>query len=196
MSKILSMSARVRVPRGHEHFWQVIRQLDQKGAWTTKDVDLLSNAETASIRDYVRRLASAGYIDLQPLLKGGLNAYRIAKPSRDAPRLRRDGSEIAEPLQERLWRAMKLVKTFSSAQLASSIEPAGDLVATDTYCRRLAVAGVLAVVVKGKPRGPKATYRLHLDSLGPIAPKVLATKLVYDPNNHLILGAAEAKEVG
>jgi Mn-dependent DtxR family transcriptional regulator len=196
MSRILTLDAKVRVLRGHEHFWRVICELDRgEHPWMTKDVDGRSNADMASVRDYVKRLLKAGYVRIVHPAAGGSATYRIAKPSREAPRLRRDGSEVAEPLQDRLWRAMKLIKTFSSAELAASIEPAADVVATDSYCKILARAGVLAVAEKGRPRGAKSIYRLRMTDLGPIAPKVLRAKLVYDPNGRQILGEAETKEV-
>lgn len=196
MSRILTLDAKVKVLRGQEHYWRVIRQLDLAGRWSVIDVDLRSNGSRSSIRDFVRKLVAGGYARPEDGHFTDRTQHRLIKISRDAPRLTRDGREIAEPLQERLWRAMKLVKIFTAAELGASLEPAGDLVATDSYCKLLARAGVLGVVKPGKSRtGTKATYRLALSDLGPIAPKILRTKLVYDANSDRILGAADAKEV-
>lgn len=207
MSRVLTLDAKVAVLRGQDHYWRVILELHHSpGYWTIRDIDDRSNGDRASVRDFVRRLATGGYAEIihERPAQGGSSAfvaYRLVKTSREAPRLTRDGRELPEARQESLWRAMKLLKRFTAAELfdaAVADDQAANRIAgvasADDYCKRLARAGVLVAESGGIPRKGKAVYRLLKGGLGPIAPKILATKHVYDANSNIILGVAEARE--
>ena len=199
MSKILALDAKVAPPRGQEHYWRVIRALAaERAEWTISDVQRLSNADSASVRDFVRRLTLAGYVAVvreEQLGSSRRTVYRLAKTSREAPRVTRDGRELEESVNQTMWRTMKLVKSFTVASLLQALQEGGRQTTEQTiadYCTRLARAGVLSAS-KGAP-GEGRTFRLVMSHLGPIAPKILRSKLVYDANGARFLGVAETRE--
>ncbi|PZU43899.1 MAG: hypothetical protein DI566_13335 [Microbacterium sp.] len=200
MSKILALDAKVVPPRGQEHYWRVIRSFDSgRGEWTIRDIESLSSGESsASIREYVRRLTLAGYVAFVRDEQCGAirrTVYRLAKTSREAPRVTRAGFELEESVSQTMWRTMKLLKSFTDASLLAALLEGGrktTLNTVATYCRQLARAGVLSAS-KGAP-GEGQNYRLVMAQLGPIAPKILRSKLVYDANGARFLGVAETRE--
>jgi hypothetical protein len=125
------------------------------------------------------------------------NRYRLARTSRDTPRLRRDGSEYPETARDRMWRAMKMLDTWTWVDLAAATEtetlPPVPAETVKSYIRRLDAAGVVQALDKGGPNRP-ATYRL-LRNVGAAAPRILRSHAVFDPNSKTVLGIAEAEEI-
>jgi hypothetical protein len=180
------------VPRGEDGFWSVIKGLDDLGRpWTANDVIRRTNVSRRLVTGYLRKLRLGGFIDLvdtHPAGRGGIpsvHVYKLVKKPAVAPRLRKDGSELPETAKEQLWRTMKMVRIFGAADLVAAC-PDIPLATARNYACSLAAAGVLS------QNGH--VFRL-VNNLGHQAPKVLAAKLVYDPNSKKVVGKSVAREV-
>jgi len=184
-------------PRGTDGLWAVILRLDAEGPWSASDVDGQTNLNRGCAHQMVRRLERGGIaLRVGERLARGRRPqmaplYRLTARPAEAPRLAPDGTPRPEPVMEVLWRVMKMAKVFTAtelAELASTDERPVNLNTARSYCDRLAGAGVMArttVRGAGEPR-----YRM-IRNLGARAPKILATKVVYDPNAGEVLGKAE-----
>lgn len=209
MSTILAFEKPGRpVLRGIEHFWSVIRKLDEEGAWTVHDVYLRSNAHRSTVSDFVRRLVAAGMaIELEERRLTApkttpARQYRLQghKPMR-APRLRRDGSPAGQGRgQQQMWNVMRgpLARdgfTFHDLSLWGSTDNA--LIAAETakrYVQHLAGAGYLLPVRAGAP-GKAAVWRLKPSmNTGPRPPLILTARIVFDQNK-MSAAPFEAQEV-
>lgn len=187
----------LRVPRGYEAFWTVIRDLDRAGPWTVADVVARSNVHTRTVSQYIERLARAGIADVvaeRPPYRGAFPArvYRLTRSPVEAPRLARDGSELPETANQVMWRAMKMLKVFGAAELAEHC-PGISLSTVRSYVVLLAKAGVLALARKRRPDA-EGRYRVA-QNLGSRAPKILAARIVFDPNAGRIVGEVHGVEV-
>jgi hypothetical protein len=189
------VQASLRVPRGREAYWRLIREIDAPGPWSLRDVVMKTNSNRRTVSAYIELLRRGGYVrvvDSQPTPVGVAYRYRLTKRPGDAPRLADDGSELPEPGIEQMWRAMKMAKTFSVAQLAEAC-PGTAYQSVRNYVGCLYRAGVLSLVRKQTPVSP-AQYGL-IRNLGHRAPKILAARVVFDPNAKIVLGKADAREV-
>lgn len=195
------------VLRGIEHFWSVIRELDERGPWTVHDIYLRSNTHQATIRDFVRRLVAGGFVVdtgetcLTAPTTTPARQYRLQghKPMR-APRLRRDGSPGDQGRgQQQMWNVMRgpLARdgfTFHDLVLWGSTEEIR--VSKETarkYTQHLAGAGYLLQLHAGGPRKP-AVWRLKpAMNTGPRPPLILTARIVYD-QNRMTAAPFEAEE--
>lgn len=192
----------LRVPRGHEGFWSIIQEIDPQGPWKLADIYDRSNvSDRSTIRDFLTRLVRGGFAVVVEHVRIGrppvpVPLYRLVRPSREAPRIRRDGTVLPEPAQETLWRSMKMLGRFTVDALAAAASTEDRIVPRATahrYVRLLAEVGVLSVAFAGT-RGSPAEYLL-VRNLGGFAPKILRAHVVFDPNSNTVLGASAAKEV-
>ncbi len=193
----------IRVPRGQDGYWAIITDLADGGRtfFTLADIDGRSNVGRSVVAEYVGRLVKAGYLEIvstERLSRVGVrHTYRLARTSREAPRLRRDGSAYPETARDRMWRAMKMLDRWTWVDIAMATETETLLpvlsFTVKTYIQRLAAAGVVQMLDKGGPGRP-ATYRL-LRNIGAQAPRILRTHLVFDPNSNTLLGAPEAEDL-
>ena len=192
----------LRVPRGQDGYWSVITDLGADGrTFGLADVDGRTNAGRSVVAEYVGRLVRGGWLEIvstERLPKVGVrHTYRLARTSRDAPRLRRDGTEYPETARDRMWRAMKMLDTWTWVDLAAATETetlsAVGAETVKSYIRRLDAAGVVQALDKGGPNRP-AIYRL-LRNIGACAPRILRTHLIFDPNSNTVLGVPEAEEI-
>lgn len=176
----------VRVPRGQQWFWDIIRDLHRsQGEWTVRDIDGRSNTHTASIRDFLRRLERAGYIEVVREIpdpnRKPRKVYRLLRNQPEAPRLRRDGSP-AKDLgrgQEQMWRSLRMLGVVTVRDLAVAASTEETRVTVETarsYLKHLHAAGYLKRLERGR-------YRLRPDrNTGPLAPQVRRCDFVFDPN--------------
>lgn len=188
----------IRVPRGQQGFWELMcEHTRRQGTFTVADIDGGSNVEASTIRDYLRRLVIGGYVVVageEPGQGTDRKRYRVEKPRADAPRLRRDGTELAREAQWRLWTAMRgLRRGFTIRELAFTAgldEPVRQTTAA-SYVKHLHQAGYLTVV--GRASGPQQrTYRL-VRNTGPKPPRILRTKAVWDDNSLEIVGPSQTE---
>lgn len=183
--------ATFRMPRGYAGLWQIIRDLDKKGAWTIADVFAETNmTERRNVTDYVHRLVRGGFaklVEQRPTVTGGdaTKIYRLLKKPADAPVLRRDGTLLGLPAQQRMWNAIRSLKQFGRDELALVAASEKGPVAAETvkrYCNHLTAAGYL--ISEGE-----RSYRLKrsMDS-GPRAPMILRLHVVWDANRAEVVG--------
>jgi hypothetical protein len=158
-----------------------------------------SNADSASVRDFVARLVRGGFAELDHVTvvpRAAIPSYRLMDNTGPVPRIRRDGTVLPEPQNQSMWRAMRMAKSFTCEFIASETttpqRETKQLVAR-RYMRELAAAGILVAASKGKP-GTHKVFRLARD-LGPLAPKVLRMHAVFDPNANAIIGNLQGREV-
>ncbi len=192
----------VPIVTGQDAIWQIIRLLDKKGPWSISDIDGETRvAVVATIAEYVRRLVAGGFVEAvgERAAKIGAPAlYRIKKHSADAPRLRRDGSVAPPSGQAQMWRAMRALRQFTYAELAYKAST-DDLsianVTAKTYVQRLADAGYLQMVAPANNAGGLAIWRLRRSmNTGPLAPQVLRTRFIFDPNRKAVVGESTVAE--
>ena len=188
----------VPIVTGQDAIWQIVRQLDKKGPWSITDIDAQTQAAViTTIKDYVHRLCAGGYIAIvgsRPIPKHNspANLFRIRINSSDTPRLRRDGSKAPPSQQAQMWRAMRSLRQFNYSELAyaaSTDEVSIGNVTAKSYVQRLADAGFLQVVAPAKNSGGLTVWRLKPSmNSGPLAPQVLRTRFIFDPNRKVVVG--------
>jgi len=182
-----------RVPKGHQGFWDIIRDLR---TFTVRDIDQRSNVAKATVQDFVGRLVKGGYIRHVATQATGAKVYDLVADQPEAPALRRDGTpaQVTGLANEQMWRTMAMLGDFTAADLAIAAStdtvPVGRLTARD-YCLALHRAGYLVTVDGGVPRRA-STYRLLPSRrTGPRAPQIQKTKWVFDPNTGHVAGHGE-----
>lgn len=180
----------ISVPRGEAGYWSIIRDLDRAGPWTVRQICARTNVKTQAVGRYVRQLRLAGIAQIVETKKAcGDNlpaalSYRLNKRPLIAPRLTLEGQVKPESALDQLWRAMKMAKVFSLADMADHC-PDIPRETAKRYLSQLAAAGVVV--------GTPSRYRLARN-LGNQAPKILNTKLVYDPNSKSVIGPSITTE--
>ncbi|MER9047626.1 hypothetical protein NKH89_10160 [Mesorhizobium sp. M0923] len=183
----------IAVPRGEAGYWSIIRDLDLGGPWTVRQICDRTNVKTQAVGRFVRKLRLAGIaqvVDQKTASHGGganlpaTVVYRLAKRPAVAPRLTPDGKTPPETAIEQVWRAIKMAKVFSLADMAENC-PDVPRRTVEAYLYALSTAGVVA--------GSPGRYRL-VHNLGLQAPKILATKMVFDPNSKTVIGRPVASE--
>lgn len=191
--------ANLKVPRGTEGYWKIIKELDEAGPWTITMVEDRSNVVRDSIRDFVRRLVKAGFAEKVGTApqrgtgKSPSTTYQLRKKPLMAPRLDRDGRERDEVQRETLWRAMKMLGTFDAAELARVTEKVAQHIAYK-YLLALNGAGIVAPIEAGASlRSTRFRLVMNLGARAPIVTKV--EQLVFDPNSGKVIGEAQMVEV-
>jgi hypothetical protein len=196
-------SLKVRVPRGYQGFWDIMRALAaSQGAFTITDIDGESNVARDEIGWYVRKCARAGFLKVERPGRsaGGQHPtlYSLAVTQKAAPRFRRDGSLIPATAQEQLWTAARGLASFGLRELmfaATTPETRPTYSATKVFVHRLARAGYLVSL----PRPGSRAWRLKPGmNTGPRPPerRRLRADVLWDPNLKAFVGEPPvAKEV-
>lgn len=189
--------------RGHDHYWSRIRDLGKNGqAFTVKDVVGATNAHHATVDDYMRRLQRAGIIAPAGKLGDGhwaQNQFRLVESPRETPSLRRDGSRgDYGRSRQNMWNIIRqnrdVIAADDLAMLAATDDVPVALASAKEFLLRLAKAGYLTVAQKAANHR-LTRYRLKPSmNTGPLAPKLLRARIVYDPNNRTVVGAVQAEE--
>lgn len=167
--------------------WRAVRALGiTEGEITARGVRRLLKGPPprvlARIRDYLDALKAAGVLaDVEPTWPCGV--YRLANdPGIEAPRVRPDGSEVPENGQTRMWRCMRILRSFTAEELAAhgSLPQAQVAIATARdYAARLARVGYLT---RSGERYASIPGRFQ----GPQAPRIRRDKHVVDPNTGIV----------
>lgn len=194
--------------RGHDHYWSVIKDLGKDNKlFTRHEVALRSNdRDDYSVADYIKRLHAAGFLEmieqrLQVNRGAGnsvYNVYRLIKRQALAPVVNRDGTLGKQGLaQLQIWNAMRALPGFSLVELAVTASTPDVEILRETakrYVTHLNRAGYLLVLRESSNR-VQGMWRLKPSmNTGPNPPKILKTKLVYDPNRKEIMGAPLAEK--
>jgi hypothetical protein len=159
--------------------WDAIRA---QRTFTVRDVWAETSITKDTVRDYLKGLEAAGYIERLDTSHGRTATWQlIADPGPEPPRVRADGSEITQGKGRlQLWRAMRVLGRFDVKELAINASTEDHQVALGearTYCQFLERAGYL------KRRGQ--IYHL-VDYTGPRPPQIQRIKQVWDANTHTI----------
>lgn len=173
--------ARKRKPQGRGAIWAEIRK--QK-TFTRRSLADATDINTKTIGDYLESLVAAEILSRDTYDTGTWFYELINDRGREAPRVRKDGSEVTQGRgTEQLWRAMRILKKFTAQELALSASTTShpvSLAQAKDYCKHLTKAGYLRVTVPG--RGGKPSQFLLVKTTGPLAPMVQRVKQVFDPN--------------
>lgn len=163
--------------------WEWIREYTHGTAglfnFTAREMDIC--LDPGSIRDYLTGLTNAGYLQCTKSSKRGEpNRYALLKDNGiEAPRVRRDGTEVTQGRGRRqMWNAMQVLKIFSPRDLAFNAGTESHTVAegeAKSYCHLLSLAGYLV------PRDGKYALIASRWS-GPQPPQIQRTRQIYDPN--------------
>jgi hypothetical protein len=194
------VEAQRRIPRGTAGIWAVMLELDSNGPWSVRDVWLRTQENPGTVHQYLRPMLAAGIaIRVGERMMGGKNPqpaplYRLTQRPLEMPRLYPDGSPKPERICETLWRTIKMAKSFMPEELAELASREGRPINVNTvhgYCNMLTHAGVLK-----RTFGPnrKRRYTLIMN-VGAKSPRVLESKIVYDPNSQKVLGEICVREV-
>lgn len=160
--------------------WERMRELRR---FTYAD---LYRWDREAVTDYVRRLVSGGHLTADR--SGGRFSRVVFELVRDvghdAPKLQRDGSpsHIGRS-REQMWRAMKMLPSFSFVDLAVNASTEDAPVSAEDakhYVKHLLRAKYLTVLQPATTHS-KAIYRLARNT-GPKPPMVTRAKVVFDPN--------------
>lgn len=191
-------------PRGFDRLWQVMRDVGQNGnIFTIKDVERHTRKQCfKDVRDFVRRLEKANILDCVGQVSDGgwkgAKQYKLLSTPRMTPSIDRSGKPLHRHRgQTQMWAAIRSLSRFSKHDiaLAASTEECAIPVSTaERYIRALKAAGYFLIVQEGRPRHAEY-YRLRPDmQTGPLPPRILHTKVVYDQNRRAIVGPVELEE--
>ncbi|MBL1422657.1 MAG: hypothetical protein COC24_019290 [Alphaproteobacteria bacterium] len=194
----------VKVPRGHQGYWNIIKVLGaNEQSFILSDVYLLTNGHTKSVSDYVKRLVKAKYLKVVSRIKTHniitIYHYKIMKMVINAPRLRRDGSECLPTKNQYMWQTMRALNVFDAHELAdratTEVERPIALGTANRYLQALCKAGYLAIY-KAHKNTSLTRYRfLKAMDTGELAPRIMRSKVVWDANLCQMMCEPEYEEV-
>jgi hypothetical protein len=193
--------------RGHDHFWDVIREKGAAGAeFTVLEIVEKTNAHKATVHDFILRLTRAEPVIVEPCGWRGeghwrQRTFRLVRTPLETPSLRRDGKTgLYGRARQQMWNVIRhsgaqTIDATDVAMLAATDTVAINLGSAKEYLQRLAAAGYLAVAQKAaQHRLERYRLRPEMDT-GPLAPKLLRTRVVYDPNKRQLVGSSVAEEI-
>ncbi len=197
--------ANARWPQGRQVIWEAIRgQGASYLTFSVRDVWDACGREIPkdTIRDYIRALLAGGFLKqvTAPTPRKSATYQIVGKHGAEAPRVRPDGSIVTQGAgTEAMWRTIKVLGTFSAAELAltasTDVAPVTEETAK-TYLRYLERAGFVRCVVKGKPgRGGNKDRWNFVKSRdpGPLPPQIQRIKQVFDPNSNSVVWPKESR---
>lgn len=176
--------------------WEAIRRLTPH-PWTINRLIETSRQRRPTVSAYVAGLLAAGILEREqggrtPDGKRAPDLYRLAVDRGvDPPRVRPDGSEPPASKRDRMWRSMRILKTFGAADLAAATtlpaSPISEATARD-YAEALCRAGYLR-----RHEGPRAVWTFVAARYsGPKAPEVRRGRTVWDPNRRAVVWSRDA----
>lgn len=177
-----------------EKLWRAMRELKR---FRVSDLARRAGVDRSkfNVGDYLRGFVNAGIVAVEKSRRRNeASTYTLVQDRGvDAPRVRRDGTMIAEPAQEVMWRGMKILREFTPLDLAAHATMGGIAIKRSTaikYCQWLARGGYLKAL-----GGPceNHCYRLVLDT-GRKAPRILHVKQLLDANTGKIMAAQTLQE--
>lgn len=164
-------------PTDREKMWAAIRQ---EKTFTQAQIIQLAECNETKVRDYLRSLKASGYVRvIKEYTPRTAAVFELANDTGvDAPRVRKDGTMLPASGRNRMWNAMRVLRVFTAAELASAASlPEAPVAETEAayYCRWLAQGGYLVQHDDGWQFIP-AKFT------GAKAPQILRVKALFDPN--------------
>lgn len=189
-----------------QRVWEAVRGLAgmNDGTFTTTDISRCCKVEIEPVREYLKGLAAAGYVQVinpEASRSGGRGVSNVFELTRDngveAPRVRRDGMPVTQGRgTEAMWAAMVELDQFNHWLIADFAQVKASTAAT--YLLALGKAGMLQVVTPGKGKGKGGIATVWVVGAEhrrkPRAPMITRLRAVYDPNIHQIVWAEGADE--
>ncbi|WP_297588201.1 hypothetical protein [Roseibium sp.] len=198
------------VCRGHEYYWSVIREIGKENHFTRREIARRTNdPNDKNLDEYLRRLKKAGFVRTVEVVEGtyGLEThngkirqeiYELVRRPSAAPILNKDGSKGILGLgQIHMWTAIRNLHQFTKQELsiASTTNDVPVSVKTaQSYACMLEKAGYLQILRPGGPNVARIWRLKPSMNTGPNAPKILKSKMIYDPNRQQIMGRPIAQE--
>lgn len=180
--------SKAAIPPGRDGIWAAIRQMRE---FRLADLERRCPVGYDALRGYLIALQKAGYVEVAP--RKSIWPPAVFRLIRDcgvhAPQLDREGREKPANGRQRMWMAMKALKSFNyrDLSLAAQVSDAD----AKFFCVHLKYAGYLAVVKAGKAgaiTGQTDTLKLRADrDTGPNPPQIRKDKSVYDRNLHKVV---------
>ena len=170
-----------------EKMWAAMRDMRE---FNIQELCIRTKMPRSRARDYIVGLVRSGILGATPgKHRGDFDVYHLEKDMGvNAPRVRRDGSFVPESGRTRMWKAMRILGTFSVRNLAgiASLEGAPvEYEEAEYYCRWLHQGGYLQ-------RMSTTVYRfVPARDSGPKAPQILRVKQLYDPNRDEVIVTGE-----
>lgn len=190
----------VALPRGPEHYWQMMVDLTRKaGGFTITDVWGLTNSRSRNtVKGYIVYCRDAGHIEETGALPNGAITYRVINLTVTAPTIRRpDYQGTRGRVQQAIWSAMRGLPQFTIKELA--VEASTDeITITDglvrDYLIALQEAGYITTLRPSQKLKTRGLFRLKpIMNTGPAAPAIMKARFVYDRNRKCTYGEAEAE---
>lgn len=171
-------------PTDRERIWAAIRDLK---TFTHFDLALKVRLarKSSAIVDYLKGLEKAGFVRVVSERKRGVsNRYELANDvGVNAPRVTKAGGVLPPSGRTRMWKAMRILKTFNVRELANAASIADAQVSVaeaEYYARWLCRGGYL------RAAGKRWTFIPAMDT-GSKAPQILRVKKLYDPNRDAVV---------
>ncbi|SNZ07731.1 hypothetical protein SAMN06265182_0989 [Persephonella hydrogeniphila] len=166
-----------------QRIWDAIKELQQ---FTTSDIYKKTLVATDSIRDYVRFLEKAGFVE-KISKKEKYTVYKLSKSQEEYPEAKKEiqSKKLKQPKEKKyqaIWNLIRTLPQFTVKELSKQL-PDIHPESIRIYVKHLRRAGYLEIVKKTQYDG--FLYRLVRDS-GKKAPILRLprkkTPTVYDPN--------------
>ncbi len=173
-----------------EKLWAAMRELKQ---FTVPELARAAKVDRHAyyMSDYITGLVRAGILNKEQPARFAPAVYTLLRDQGvDAPRVRKDGSLVPDSAQERMWKAMKVLRVFSVSDLvihASLPDAAIAASAARSYCQWLARGKYLVPL---SAPGDVQRYRFMKDT-GAKAPQILRIKQLYDCNLGKVMAGDE-----
>jgi predicted ArsR family transcriptional regulator len=193
---------------GRSGLWAVMRKMK---TFTVRDLFQETGTADRTAWEYVKSLEKAGYVvhraTQQTSTGKGQHIYELVRDiGIEAPRVRRDGSEVTKGrIHEQLWRTMRILGDFSTDELAATASTEEHPVKRETarrYITHLVKAGYIRITRKGRVGGkasPKLPARYKFIPAmytGPKPPKAQRVRQVYDPNTKEVVWRSKSGKGG
>lgn len=187
-----------------QRIWEVMRK--SKDGFTQTQLEEFSNTNDSIVKDYVKTLLKAGFIeviDSEPI--GTMckrHIYALVKDNGiEAPRISKKGVVVTQcGVNEAMWGTLRRIligKEFNYRELAFAASTTKQVVSEETaktYVFMLAGAKYLECVkpaVRGRRAQPgRYRFKPNMDT-GSLAPMIQRTKQVYDPNRNQVMWVEE-----
>jgi hypothetical protein len=187
---VVKLVSATPAPTDRERIWAAIREL---GRFTSLEIAVKTGIPRKGfvIGEYLKGLERAGFLRVISEKKRGASyRYELARDvGVDAPRVNKAGGVLPPSGRTRMWRAMRILGTFTARELAAAAHIAEAPVAVaeaDYYCKWLCRGGYL------RGDGKRWTFVPAMNT-GPKAPQVLRVKKLYDPNRDAVICESKSK---
>lgn len=184
--------AHSRDAEGRQVIWEEIRKRLGR-QFSQPEITHATCINRHTVRTYFTCLTAGGVLE-RIETEDGPKWQIIRDEGFYAPRFNRQGVPVTQGLGvEQMWRTMRMLKEFTSRDLA--LHASTDTVVVNeatakSYCSMLLTCGYLRCTQKATS-SRQASYRLIRNS-GPLAPQIQRIKQVFDPNLKEVFRKGEA----